>query len=155
MIVAFTGIRDVATSSHGAVFDAVRDEVVAGATELRFGGARGSDTVALRAAKRIVDVALGSRVRIVAVVPFRLSDQPHEASEAVKQCADDILELALPKNTRLQLVAGYHQRNAELLRPAARVVAFIDDRTSGGTYATIRLARRRGLDLRIVSVRSR
>lgn len=68
MIVAFTGIREIADIMADEVELAVLDEIGSGATVLRFGGALGSDTLALEA-------ACDQDVRRIVYVPFRLRDQ--------------------------------------------------------------------------------
>lgn len=140
MIVAFTGIRDLAVASWPDVELAVLEAVGDGATELRFGGARGADTVALA-------VACSAHVLRCVIVPFQIKSQPRDAVRVIEQCADEVHELNLPPSK-----GAYIKRNRELVRGADLVVAFTDGRTGGGTAATIELAHRSGVPVRIVDV---
>lgn len=141
MIVAFTGIRDVDPRMSDVIDMAVLDEVAAGATELRFGGAIGSDTIALEAA-----CDHGSPRRVV-YVPFRVGQQPWAARRAIEHCADEIVELDLPSGKRAFLV-----RNDAMIKGVQRVVAFTDGRTTGGTHYTSSRAERAGIPVSIVPV---
>lgn len=149
MIIAFTGIRDIDPASTDAVRRAVEAEYVHDPLELRFGGAIGADTYALAAAS--ICRPLGVRTKLVVIVPFRLVDQPKAARFVAERHADEVRELRLSRVDK----SGYFVRNAALVKGAARVVAFTDGRRSGGTYHTMSLARRAGLDLVVIPVRSK
>lgn len=144
MIVVFSGIRDVSVDSHADIEMAAIEEA-ATASELRFGAAVGSDSIALRAVCDVDD----AEVRRVVVVPFGLLQQPREAVEIVRRCADEVVELRLPRHR-----ASYLRRNDVLLDGADRVVAFTDGRRTGGTAYTIRKARAQGLDVVEIPVAS-
>ena len=131
--IAITGIRDLARS-HLAVVDLAVAELVGGRPDaVLFGGARGTDTVALAAAWAALQ---GVRPpRLIVIVPARLRDQPPEARAWARRCADEIVELKAPALDR----KAYHARNAEMVRRADGLLAFWDGR-AGGTQRTIELA---------------
>lgn len=142
-VVAFTGIRAIEDIMADEVELTVLDEIGSGATELRFGGALGSDTLALEA-------ACEQDVRRVVYVPFLLRDQPREAREVAADCADEIIELRLRKGQR----GAYFQRNRALIDGADRVVGFWDGRR-GGTEYTLQTAQRLGTPISVVLVRGK
>ena len=116
------------------------------ATEIRFGGAIGVDTVALEAC-----CYLRSKVwpELVVIVPYRVEDQPLAARKVIETCADEVIELDLPRIGRSAL-----QRNDALLDGANRLIAFTDGRTKGGTWYTIERARDLEIEVEIVEVRT-
>jgi adenine/guanine phosphoribosyltransferase-like PRPP-binding protein len=140
MIVAFSGIRDLLISSDADV-ELTAIEAAIDADQLRFGGALGSDTVALAA-------VCGSEAELAVYVPFTVDKQPKEAREAIRSCADRVAELHLPWSR-----SAYLQRNEMMLRGADKLIAFTDGRTDGGTAWTIRKAQEMGLEVEIVPVR--
>lgn len=127
MIVAVSGIRDLAHESHADVERGIG--YLIDVDEIRFGGAQGVDTVALAAAIELVDAH--SRV----IVPGRLVDQPLE-SQRVARRASEVVEMGM----RLDRQA-YLRRNDALLEGADLLVAFTNGRISGGTAYTMRRAR--------------
>ena len=143
MITVVTGIRDLSPESYPDVEMAVVEEV-ADASEVRFGGAIGSDTVALAAA-----CDADPFVMLRAFVPWTLADQPSRAREVLQLCARDIVELRLPRKRWAPI-----RRNERMLAGADRVLAFTDGRTKGGTASTIRKARTAGLEVVEIPVRS-
>lgn len=159
-IVAVSGLRDVLEDDHTVIARAI-DELLAPGTirTVRFGGARGSDTVALRAARRHVSVSLE------VIVPGHVDDQPEDARAAIYECADNIIELGLPASEP----RSYLRRNDALLdgpygmfrgaigtsSRAHQLVAFTDGRRSGGTAYTIRRAETLNIPVRKVMVRAR
>lgn len=142
MIVAFTGIREADPGMADEIEMAVLDVIGAGATELRFGGALGADTMALEA-------ACPHDVHRVVFVPFGVADQPKSARDVIRSCADDVLELDLPHSK-----SAYLKRNGIMIDGADRVVAFTDGRTTGGTADTIRKALVLDIPVTIVPVES-
>lgn len=137
MITVVTGIRDLAASSIPAVELAVCEELRR-CTEMRFGGARGVDNVALQAA---LDMYPQPPPWLRAFVPFAIDAQPRECQDALSR-VHDVVELRLPSNK-----GSYLKRNAAMLEGAARVVAFTDGRAAGGTAYTLQRARLLGLDV--------
>jgi hypothetical protein len=143
MRIAISGTRDVAPRDLPLIESYVGDILAEGPDEMLFGGARGADTVALAAACTTLE---GQRPPMLTViVPKRLKDQPVDAQEWAKECADEILEL---KAERLNPEA-YRRRNRELISRADALVAFWDGE-SGGTGMTISLAREAGIPVEIV-----
>lgn len=141
-IVVISGIRDLAPQSHADVEIAVADAVV-DADEMRFGGALGVDTVALVAAREAADVETALRV----FVPGLLAAQPRTAIQAIKACADEVVELGM-RPTR----DSYLRRNDAMLKGASRLWAFTDGRTTGGTAYTIERALATGVKVETVQV---
>jgi len=139
MIVAVSGIRDLAAASFVDVETAVIKEATQADT-MRFGGAIGVDTVALAA---LCNVSIHKTV----IVPYRLDDQPHEAAVVVRRCANETLEMNLPRSR-----SAYLRRNDALLKGADRLLAFSDGRQTGGTSYTIRKAKALGLHVVVVAV---
>lgn len=144
-VTAITGIRDLSPASEPDVWNAIADEIHSGTTELRFGGATGADTVALVAACRF----RRPWTRLDVYVPARIEDQPEDAVEAIKACADDVIEL----DGEPDATASYLRRNDAMVDGAHRLLAFTDGRDVGGTSYTIDRADDLGLDLRVVPVR--
>jgi hypothetical protein len=145
VIVAISGIRDLAAASIPVVEDAVR-RAASGVTAMRFGGALGVDTVALAAVGMMP-------VHKTVIVPYRLVDQPRAAATVVRRCADSIIELHLPRSR-----AAYLRRNdalldgADRLDRAHRLLAFTDGRETGGTCYTIHAAKNRNIEVVVVVV---
>jgi len=140
MIIAVTGIRDIAEVSAPDVLLATIDAAVA-SKEMLFGGAKGADTQALDAACGI------TRCRVI--LPAFLSSQPLEARTVIRDCADVIEELAHPAFPKAE---AYYARNRALVDGADRLLAFTDGKTSGGTHWTMQYAASRGVPVDAVSV---
>ena len=140
MIIAVTGIRDLDEASVLDVELATLDAAIA-STQMRFGGADGSDTVALESAH--------GRTRCEVIVPARVVNQPAQAREAIWACADAVVELKHPSFPRPE---AYYARNRRLVDGANRLLAFTDGQKRGGTYWTIRYATSRGVPIDLVHV---
>lgn len=158
MIVALTGIRDIAASSEATVRETVRALIEEGVTEWRFGGALGADTMALVAADD-----MKASGRLVVFVPGRLVDQPMAARDAIQSLADDVVELRLPhENGRLPawaylrrndaMLTGRIRPNLQLPRAELCVGFAADGRRHGGTAYTLRKAAELGIMSRTVPV---
>lgn len=158
MIVAFTGVRDIAASCEATVREAVRGLIEEGVTEWRFGGALGADTMALVAADD-----LNVPGRLVVFVPGRLVDQPVAARDAIGALADDVVELRLPhENGRLPawaylrrndaMLTGRIRPNLQLPRADLCVGFAVEGRQHGGTAYTLRKAAELGIMSRTVPV---
>lgn len=145
MNIAVSGIRDLSPHDLPVIEGVISDIIFERPEELFFGGARGTDTVALASACATLE---GLRPpKLTVVVPRRLKDQPLEAQEWARECADEIIEL---KSPRLDTEA-YRRRNQALIRRADGLVAFWNGR-SGGTGMTIDLARKTGIPVEIIKV---
>lgn len=139
-VVAISGIRDVSEKSLATVEETMAK--LQDASQLRFGGARGVDTWALRAVAELEPSA-----SLVVIVPYCVSDQPSEAQKAIRAYADHVIELRLRPNRR-----AYLHRNDVLIETADRLVAFTDGRRSGGTSYTMRQAKELGIPVEVVLV---
>lgn len=137
MKIAITGTRDVTPEGRKKIEDALaeiitsRDDIEA----IIFGGARGTDTIALEIAHKIRQDT-NKVFELVVVVPFKINKQPREAREAIEKYADRLIELDQPFS-----MGGYLKRNQEMVRMADLVLAFSDKR-DGGTTHTIDIARK-------------
>jgi uncharacterized phage-like protein YoqJ len=146
MIIGITGIRDIEVNSHWSVGGEMAAIVGNNdVSEVWFGGARGSDELALLSAWQ----ARGEYKKPVlkVVVPFTVDDQPVSARTAIEQYADEIIELKLQKTK-----SGYMVRNKYIVDHCDQLVAFWDGE-AGGTRETIELAKTAGKPVRIISVR--
>lgn len=143
MRIAITGIRDVSPGDLPVIEDGMMEVLSERPEGLFFGGARGTDTVALAGAC----TALAGRrpPALVVVVPKRLSDQPLAAQEWARECADEIVELRAPRLDP----AAYRRRNEALVARADGLVAFWDG-SPGGTEMTIGIAEAAGKPVHIV-----
>lgn len=137
MKIAVSGMRDIVPSDYPIIEIQIADILSEHPQELLFGGARGTDTVALAAACAMLGGARPPKLTVI--VPKRVKDQPLEAQEWISECADEVIEL---KAARLDTKA-YWQRNRALISRSDGLVAFWDGR-SGGTGMTIRLAEEMG-----------
>jgi hypothetical protein len=146
MIITYSGIRDISEDSYNTIYQQVASDLSNGATELRFGGALGVDTVALEAAYRY---NVDAKLRVF--VPWKLRDQPAEARRTVQLCADEVVELQLPRVRWAPL-----ERNVAMLlgrgARSDRLVAFKDDRCEGGTFRTIERANQEHIACQVVPV---
>lgn len=146
MITVVSGIRDLYADSCSIVERAIADEV-ARADEIRFGGALGSDSVALSAALQARPVG-GVRPVLRVFVPAQLADLPELARKIALRCADEVVELGYPPGEKWT----YLRRNDRMLDGADRLLTFTDGRSEGVTAYTIKGARRRRFDVQIVRV---
>ena len=143
MILAVSGIRDLDPRDVAVVEMETLEAVATLRPEsMLFGGARGSDTVALRAA---CDLPL----RKVVVVPGRLVQQPQEARAVAQRCADEVEELGLDLRNK----GSFLERNDWMLDRATRLLAFTDGSYRGGTRYTILEAEKRRIPVDAVAVR--
>jgi predicted Rossmann fold nucleotide-binding protein DprA/Smf involved in DNA uptake len=143
MIIAVTGIRELDNASFLDVELATLDAASA-ADVMRFGGADGSDTVALKSAH--------GRTCCEVIVPALVINQPAEARTAIQTCADVVVEL---KHRLFPRPEAYYARNRRLVDGADRLLAFTDGQMRGGTYWTIRYASTRNVPIDLVQVKRR
>ncbi len=148
VIVAITGHRKL-TPADGALVTArvesliyeVRPDVVI------FGGAVGVDTVALAAAQHHRSHRGGTvrahHSRLVVIVPDVVAAQPHEAREAIRLYADEVVELRKPV-ARADRWAAYHARNRVMVDRATHVLGFWDGGHRSGAGSCISYAQRMG-----------
>jgi hypothetical protein len=146
VILVVSGIRDVARGSERDVEMAVLEALGRDPSEMRFGGARGVDTIALAAAGSV-----WSETRLRVFVPGRFSQQPRDAALAISAYAGEVVELGMSLADK----RSFLRRNDAMLDGATDLLAFTDGRSSGGTFYTIMQARHRGIAVKIVPVQSR
>lgn len=135
--IVVTGIRDIHPADETLVVDRMIRVTLSSPEGVIFGGARGVDTVALRAARRTKTEVGIVGPRLVAIVPGTVAQQPKEAREAIQQCADEIIELHL----NLKKKSAFFERNRRMItearlrdsREAPICVAFPSDLLNGGT----------------------
>lgn len=149
MIVAITGHRALTPADEVLVtarVDALIYDVRPSA--VIFGGAVGVDTVALWAAMRprTKGTVRLHRTRLVVIVPDTVRAQPHAAREAIRVCADEVVEM---RNaiTRADGWAAYHARNREMVDRADAVLGFWTGDHASGTGACLAYARRMGREV--------
>lgn len=112
-----------------------------------FGGARGGDTIALRAAH---EFRTGERPWLAVVVPDTVRQQPFEAKQWF-HLADDIIELGnniTPDNK----FSAYHIRNEYLVHVATSLVAFYSGKKTSGTGRCIDFAKSHGVVVHVIPV---
>lgn len=148
MIVAITGHRKLTPADAALVTARVESLIY----EVRpaaviFGGAVGVDTVALAAAHHHVSHRGGTvrahHSRLVVIVPDVVRAQPHEAREAIRLYADEVVEMRNPIK-RADGWAAYHARNHEMVLRADVVLGFWDGDTRSGTGSCLAHAQRMG-----------
>lgn len=141
-----TGSRDIDGRDAGTIKRGMADELFDAEPErFLFGGARGSDTVALKEAGRLVgDYDLP--VELIAIVPWTLEDQPNDAIPVMEQYADRVIELE--HDTPVGTGRGYFARNDEMIGRADRCRVFWNGE-SGGTHKTAESAVDAGLVVRV------
>jgi hypothetical protein len=148
MIVAITGSRVVSLQGrekiHRIMKEVVEDRNV---KAIRFGGAEGSDTIALEAA---LLTRKGTKPKLTVLLPNRLSDQPTETHNITLR-ADEVIELGrhITSGDGFQ---SYHLRNDDLIHPANVVVAFWNGKDASGTLSVIRKAGKAQKKLRTVII---
>ncbi len=147
MKIAISGKRDISEEARWVIGKTLT-EILTSRNDVEaiiFGGARGTDTVALECAYKIKQ-ELNMTFELVVVVPFKVDKQPREAREAIERYADRVIELNLPLSK-----GGYFKRNEEIVKMADLIIAFWD-RKDGGTWHTIKTARKFGKEIKIVDV---
>jgi hypothetical protein len=152
--VVISGPRDIAPESIPLLKSKMEAIVAERPAGIIFGGARGVDTGALRFA-RAVHPPYGNPLsgypyapKLVVIVPGTAAQQLPACTKAIRECADELIELHLP----LDKPASYFKRNAAMLttaqartepgQPPPVLVAFADaGSTYGGTRGCIEKAR--------------
>ncbi len=156
MIVAITGGRNISVADAGHV-ELIVEQLVyeVQPREVIFGGARGVDTVALAAAQHHRSHRGGTvrahHSRLVVIVPDVVAAQPHEAREAIRLYADEVVELR-QRITRDDGWAAYHARNRTMVDRATHVLGFWNGDPRSGTGACLAYAARIGRPLWVETI---
>jgi predicted Rossmann fold nucleotide-binding protein DprA/Smf involved in DNA uptake len=152
MIVSVTAHRDLSVKDveviRKTMTDLVRDPLV---RAIHFGGARGGDTEALKAALSARVNERSSIPKLVVIVPDTVACQPAEARKWIAK-ADEVIEL---KETisRSDGYASYTNRDHYLVEVCDKLVAFCrSDADTGGTLKTIRIAIFQGKEVMTVTL---
>lgn len=156
MIVAITGHRKLSPADAALVtarVEALIYEVRPGV--VIFGGAVGVDTVALAAAQHHRSygghTVRAHRSRLVVIVPDVVAAQPHEAREAIRLYADEVVEMRNPIK-RVDGWAAYYARNEAMVNRATHVLAFWDGDTRTGTGSCVAYAVRMGREVWVETI---
>lgn len=112
-----------------------------------FGGARGADTEALKAA---LEFREGQHPKLVVVVPDTVENQPSDTREWTRK-ADEVIELRNPITSE-DSYASFKARNQYLVDAATLLVAFWNGVYKSGTGSAVRMAERAGIPVHRVSV---
>lgn len=114
-----------------------------------FGGARGGDTWALRAARK---QRQGNKPKLVVVVPYKLKEQPRETWHESTR-ADDLVELRNEVSAK-DGFAAYRKRNTFMVQQegVGKVVAFWNGDARSGTAMTLNIAKKMGLSVRVIPI---
>jgi len=156
MIAAITGSRSV-TAADAAHVERIVEALVYDVrpAEIIFGGAVGVDTIALAAAQHHRSHRGGTvrahHSRLVVIVPDVVAAQPHEAREAIRRYADEVVMLR-QRITRDDGWAAYHARNEAMVDRATVVLGFWNGDVRSGTHACLAYAARIGRPLWIETI---
>lgn len=139
--VSITGHRDLGPLSKKRVWASMKILVAKPHVGvIYFGGALGTDTIALKAA---LHYRIGKRPHLVVVVPDTTSHQPAAARDWICQ-ADEVVELGNPI-TQDDGWASFKKRNEFLVDHGSCLVAFFNGNYKSGTGHAIRYAEKNGL----------
>jgi uncharacterized phage-like protein YoqJ len=147
MKIAITGTRNI-NPERQALIEKTLTEIITSRNDIEaiiFGGAKGTDTIALECAYKIKQEQQ-KNFELVVVIPFIIDKQPREARDAIKRCAERLIELKLPYSK-----GGYLKRNEEMVKMADLLIAF-RDKNDGGTSNTIENARKFKKEIQIIEV---
>lgn len=140
MIIAWTGhrpdlFRDP-QAARSAVDSAAREFVDKAAVQFRVGGQRGVDTWAALSAIKLL-------------IPFTVILPAPIAAFTADWAADDVavLEGILQRAQAVRSVAGYSERNRQLVAGADLLVAVWTSVAGGGTAETLDFARQAGIPI--------
>lgn len=138
MRVAITANRNLTRIDEGTIQRAMAGVCELVPDELIFGGGRGGDTVSLLAAHEYRVAA----TRLIVIVPCRVSDQPYDAQRAIRDCADEVIELGL-RITRDDGFAAFKKRNCAMNDRGTHLGAFWDGGYNSGTWHCLNDAMRK------------
>lgn len=132
IILGITGSRDFSLEGEKLIQEVIQDYCTnPDVKSIIFGGARGADTVALRA-------ALNSRKdyipKLIVALPVNVAYQPKDTHIITTQ-ADEVIEMSLVGKSM------YRIRNQYIVDNCTQLVAFWNRDEASGTAQTIRLAK--------------
>ena len=132
MILGVTGSRDFSLEGEKLIQEVIASYCTNPSVEaIIFGGARGADTIALRA-------ALNSRKdyspKLVVALPVNVAYQPKDTQVITCQ-ADELIEMGLSGKTM------YYIRNQYIVTHCTPLIAFWNGDKKSGTFQTINLAK--------------
>lgn len=138
-VASITGHRDLSEGNRRVIWAAMKGLVSnPKVTEIWFGGAKGADNEALKAALHHRGTL--SVPKLVVVVPDHLLHQPRECQLIIER-ADQVIELKNPIMAD-DRYASYHRRNEFLVDHASVLVAFWDGKPGSGTASTVNYAKK-------------
>lgn len=147
-MVGITGPRDLSREGVAKVRSALKALVGNySVDEIWFGGARGTDSIALQAA---LEFRVGRRPKLVVVVPNTVDEQPVETRQWTRR-ADSIIELK-QEITDEDNFRAFHYRNEFICNHASVLVAFWNGNLKSGTGACIRYAEKTKLNVKKIPV---
>jgi predicted Rossmann fold nucleotide-binding protein DprA/Smf involved in DNA uptake len=154
-IIAITGNRKLAQTDFNIISqtmeELVKDETV---STIYFGGAIGSDTLALNEAAAYKYAYMRTDVEdidLICVVPDTLDKQPFKTQTVSKHLSSKLIELK-NKISPDDNYASYHARNHYMVNNATEVVAFWNGDTNSGTWSTIKYAKATNKPVTIVNI---
>lgn len=143
------GHRDIPENQMEAVKTELRRAIMQAVSEGYYtfisGFTRGTGLIV---AGIVAELKAVCRVRLVAAIPYygRLTSKDPEFWRLLRQC--DAVEVVTGKyNARC-----YDDRDRFMVDSAARLIVLYDGRENGGTYATLKYAREREREIRIISL---
>jgi len=149
-----TGHRDIADSYRGKVEINVRATLLLGEYDrIILGGAKGVDTIALRAAGMAKHEG---NFEVIVMVPDRVGNQPEGSQIAIRRHADKVIELQ-KEITRADGWYSFKNRNIQMLNLALEyegkktLLAFCDGSPSGSQHA-INQAKEKGFEVEVIEV---
>jgi predicted Rossmann fold nucleotide-binding protein DprA/Smf involved in DNA uptake len=140
-IISITGHRSLTSTDRAVVRKGIQALVNNKTIDaLYFGGAKGVDTEAIKAA---LELRTDKKPWLTVVLPDTISDQPFETREWTRK-ADEVIELKNPI-TKDNKFASYRIRNQYLVDICKFLVAFFNGDYKSGTGQAVRMAEKVGL----------
>lgn len=133
--IAFTANRNLTHEDAEATRRAIRGVAQLSPAEIITGGARGGDTVILQAAH---EYRVGN-TWLVVIVPDTVAKQPYEAQQAIRECADEVVELKR-KITRDDRFEAFKYRNRFMVDRGNCVGGVWNGDKQSGTYSALHYA---------------
>ena len=151
MVCCATGHRALPSSSMERIKEElvqrIEEAVNDGYTIFYSGGADGSDIMFAEAV-----LSLKKRypqIELYMAIPYRAryaSLMANKATRPVIEGSGRVIVLSEGYS-----IASFHKRNRYMVEQSSRVIAVYDGRTSGGTYSTLKRARKAGKEIIIIN----